>query len=576
MSMFDTEVWITVLEYLRGYPVAGADVTLFDTGSFLETTGKTDGNGIFKTFVRTSRYILTVSASGYRDWVLEVGIGGTLFEQLAVLITDSPEPPIDPPVVVDVAIHVNDSSGNPVVGASVSLDGMSRTTNWAGIAYFAEIGISLYDYVVVAEGFHDASGVIDVNNIKDLYLTLTQVEEPPPDPVLEYTLTVQVKYMDGSPAGSVAVSTVRLEGGYSNGGLTDSNGIIQFTNALLGNYRTTVGSDQKEVYLDRDKTVLFQIETPPEPPDPDPGESPCPNPENIWPWYSGAPYYATPIWKETYKTWNIWHLDKVSQYGITKPDCVAYSQTQFRSSITAARTWINEVKDIVEKQTLAVYCKDMDAGTNLYDWGEVALDGVVKSVTGAEVFFTGTEVGGHTVELKSLLPGYEFDHWESVIGEGWTEVLINNPNSLSTGITTQSGPPGGLIALVKKEVAVGIPTTLTLSAPSKAGVGEKFNISGILYETESSTPIPNQTINHSYNGKTLGSSTTGADGTYLKEVSIPESGIWTIKSKFPGTETLGASNSEAEVIVSATLTDTLIKIAVPAAIVIALTIYILK
>ena len=155
--MFDTEVWITVLEYLRGYPVAGADVTLFDTGSFLETTGKTDGNGIFKTFVRTSRYILTVSASGYRDWVLEVGIGGTLFEQLAVLITDSPEPPIDPPVVVDVAIHVNDPSGNPVVGASVSLGEWSRTTNWAGIAYFAEIGISLYDYVVVAEGFHDAS-----------------------------------------------------------------------------------------------------------------------------------------------------------------------------------------------------------------------------------------------------------------------------------------------------------------------------------------------------------------------------------------------------------------------------------
>ena len=97
MSMTDTEVWITVLEYLHGRPVAGSDVTLFDTGSYQETTGKTDGLGIFKTFVRTSRYIITVSASGYRDWVLEVGIGGTLFEQTAVLITEDPDDPIDPP-----------------------------------------------------------------------------------------------------------------------------------------------------------------------------------------------------------------------------------------------------------------------------------------------------------------------------------------------------------------------------------------------------------------------------------------------------------------------------------------------
>ena len=144
--------------------------------------------------------------------------------------------------------------------------------------------------------------------------------------------------------------------------------------------------EQARVHID---TLLEEPEPPP------PGESPCPNPENIWPWYGGQPYNAVPIWKETYKAWNIWHLAELgAMYGITKPDCVAYSQTQFRSSITAARTWINEVIDIVEKQTLAVYCRDIDAGTNLYDWGEVALDGVVKNATGAEVWFTGTEVGG--------------------------------------------------------------------------------------------------------------------------------------------------------------------------------------
>ncbi len=277
VSMFDTEVWITVLEPIHGRPVAGADVTLFDTGSYQETTGKTDGLGVFKTFVRTSRYIITVKASGYRDWVKEVGIGGALFEQLVVLTTKFPEPPVDPPVVVDVAIHVNDPSGSPVVGATVTLGSLTRITNWAGIAYFAEIGINVYNYVVSADGFHNAVGIIDVNNIQDLHLTLISIEEPPPPPAEEYTLTVNVKYMNGIPAGSVAVSTVRLEGGYSNGGLTDKYGIIQFTNALLGTYRISVGTDQKEVYLDRNKTVLFQIETPPEPPNPDPpnGEPPA-------------------------------------------------------------------------------------------------------------------------------------------------------------------------------------------------------------------------------------------------------------------------------------------------------------
>jgi len=130
--------------------------------------------------------------------------------------------------------------------------------------------------------------------------------------------------------------------------------------------------------------------------------------------------------------------------------------------------------------------------------------------------------------------------------------------------TFQGAPSSFTINL--QEVAVGIPTTLTLSAPDKADVGEKFYISGILYETESSTPIPNQPINHSYNGDTLGSSTTGIDGEYLKEVSIPEFGVWILKSEFPGTETLKASNSQTDAIVAASPIEATIKIAVPAAI----------
>jgi len=102
------------------------------------------------------------------------------------------------------------------------------------------------------------------------------------------------------------------------------------------------------------------------------------------------------------------------------------------------------------------------------------------------------------------------------------------------------------------EPAVGIPTTLTLSVPDRTGVNENFNISGILNETDTGIPIPNQPINHSYNGRSLGSSTTGVDGGYLKVVSVPEAGVWTLKSDFPGTEGLQASRSQAGTVVSAT------------------------
>ncbi|GAI37101.1 unnamed protein product, partial [marine sediment metagenome] len=89
----------------------------------------------------------------------------------------------------------------------------------------------------------------------------------------------------------------------------------------------------------------------------------------------------------------------------------------------------------------------------------------------------------------------------------------------------------------------------------------------------SSIAIPSQPINHSYDGKDLGSSITGVDGDYLKEVSIPEAGTWTIKSEFPGTEALQASRSQADAVVAATLIETALLIAGPLATGIALFVY---
>ncbi len=267
---FETEVVLIAVRSQDGRPVTAADVVLFDQGSFQETTGRTDGLGVFSTFVRSSRYTITISAGGFRDWILEVGIGGSLFERTAVMIPSvtPPDPPVDPPIVVNVAIHVKTQSGAPIVNAAVNLAGQSKLTNSSGIALFQDLGISFYSYSVIAEGFNNASGTIDLNNIQDLTVTLTPIDEPPLPPAVEYTLTVRVSYTDGSPASSVAVNTIRIEGGYSNAGLTNSSGVIVFRNALMGTYRVIVGTDQQEISLDANKTVNFTIESPPTPPNP--------------------------------------------------------------------------------------------------------------------------------------------------------------------------------------------------------------------------------------------------------------------------------------------------------------------
>ncbi len=90
-------------------------------------------------------------------------------------------------------------------------------------------------------------------------------------------------------------------------------------------------------------------------------------------------------------------------------------------------------------------------------------------------------------------------------------------------------------------------SSLTISANSSVLVSESFNISGILYETATGIPIPNQLISLSYNGVTLGSATTGVDGNYLKSVSIPNAGVFTLKAYYAGSTIFDASESSSNV-----------------------------
>lgn len=105
----------------------------------------------------------------------------------------------------------------------------------------------------------------------------------------------------------------------------------------------------------------------------------------------------------------------------------------------------------------------------------------------------------------------------------------------------------GIKSLIDGWIGPGIPTSLTIEAPETVEPEETFSLTGILYETETGVPIPNQIIVLSYNGVTIGDAVTGIDGDYLMQAMIPTSGSYTIKASFTGTLALGASASSSRV-----------------------------
>lgn len=81
------------------------------------------------------------------------------------------------------------------------------------------------------------------------------------------------------------------------------------------------------------------------------------------------------------------------------------------------------------------------------------------------------------------------------------------------------------------------PTRISISAPDRVAPGQKFTISGKLeYESEPDvwSPLAGRTISLFYNTTKIADVTTGADGSYSAEASIPESGTYTLKASYAG------------------------------------------
>ena len=100
-------------------------------------------------------------------------------------------------------------------------------------------------------------------------------------------------------------------------------------------------------------------------------------------------------------------------------------------------------------------------------------------------------------------------------------------------------------------LAPDVSTSLTLSAPSSKKAGESFALSGILVRNDTGGPVPSASVALRYNGTSLGSASTGVDGDYLRTVSIPSVGTFTLTASFAGMTVAGAylGPSESRVII---------------------------
>ena len=200
------------------------------------------------------------------------------------------------------------------------------------------------------------------------------------------------------------------------------------------------------------------------------------------------------------------------------------------------------------------------------------LDGVTKYSVNGLCYFYGISQGPHAYSIVAP-EGMDFISGQDPFGRP----LYESGTTTIEWILIPGQPwPEDIpwtMAFTFEEAAIGIPTTTTITSPDKIAADEKFFVSGILYESITGVAIPNQPINAYYDGKPLGSATTGVDGDYLIEASIPESGVWTLKAEFPGTPGYAASSSLTDAIVTATPIATAIQILGPITLAIALFAY---
>jgi len=201
------------------------------------------------------------------------------------------------------------------------------------------------------------------------------------------------------------------------------------------------------------------------------------------------------------------------------------------------------------------------------------LDGAVKysDETGISRFF-GISQGDHSYSIVDP-EGWSYvsgeDYFDRPLYESGTTVIEWVPYP---EIPWPENQPW-MMLFNFEEITVGIPTTLTISAPATVKTEETFNILGQLTRDDTGVAIPNMSISVSYNGTSLGTVITDMQGVYTIPASIPTTGTYTLKAYFAGTPGYAASTSVTDTMVAASPLEAAIKIVGPAVTGLALIIY---
>ncbi len=191
-----------------GIPIAGALVQM--NGQDVYTNA--DGLAVFNN-VDAGAHAYTVSATGYEVVNGLVDVDGD--EDVFVVLA-----PIQG--VFSVTFHVNDTSGVPIAGAQVDMNGQSVLTDAQGIAIFNNIPAGLYTYMIGAAGYQAATGNVIVDGDEDVFVILTPV-----------TGTFSVTFHINDSIGPVQGASVQMDG---QDILTDAQGISFFNNIAAGTY----------------------------------------------------------------------------------------------------------------------------------------------------------------------------------------------------------------------------------------------------------------------------------------------------------------------------------------------------
>ena len=201
-----------------GQPIEGADVTVDDQ---LLTTGA-DGTVIFD--LPDGDYEVTATHEDYLEDSADVTIDGADEE-----VTLTLEEVVD---TFELAVTVEDETGEPLSGATVSVDGLEETTDDDGLATF-ELEDGEYTVDAELEGYEPDSVDVTIDGAdEEVTLTLEEVVET-------YELAVTVEDTDGD---AIEDATVSVDGVEET---TDADGVATFE-LEDGDYTVTADHDDYE------------------------------------------------------------------------------------------------------------------------------------------------------------------------------------------------------------------------------------------------------------------------------------------------------------------------------------------